>query len=114
MTYVIGAPCIDVIDKACVEVCPVDCIYEGGRMMYIHPDECVDCGACDPVCPVQAIVYEDELPDGWETFRQASLDVFHSIGAPGGARKLGVSVTDLEQIASMPSAIDPLPATDDR
>ena len=52
MTYVIGEPCIDVMDRACVDECPVDCIYEGERALYIHPDECVDCGACEPVCPV--------------------------------------------------------------
>ena len=46
MTYVISQPCVDVMDRACVEECPVDCIYEGRRSLYIHPDECVDCGAC--------------------------------------------------------------------
>ena len=46
MTYVIAEPCIDVVDRACVEECPVDCIYEGSRALYIQPDECVDCGAC--------------------------------------------------------------------
>lgn len=61
MTYVIAEPCIDVMDKACIEECPVDCIYEGPRMLYIHPDECVDCGACEPVCPVEAIFYQDDL-----------------------------------------------------
>ena len=45
MTYIIAQPCVDVLDKACIEECPVDCIYEGERMLYIHPDECVDCGA---------------------------------------------------------------------
>ena len=63
MTYVIAEPCIDVLDRACVEECPVDCIYEGARALYIHPDECVDCGACEPVCPVEAIYYEDDVPD---------------------------------------------------
>ena len=58
MTYIIAQPCVDLKDRACVEVCPVDCIYEGNRMLYIHPDECVDCGACEPQCPVKAI-YED-------------------------------------------------------
>ena len=62
MTYVIGESCVDVLDRACVDECPVDCIYEGERMLYIHPDECVDCGACEPVCPVEAIYYEDDLP----------------------------------------------------
>ncbi len=55
MPYVIAEPCINVKDKACVEVCPVDCIYEGETMLYIHPDECIDCGACEPVCPVKAM-----------------------------------------------------------
>ena len=63
MTYVIGAPCVDIKDRACVDECPVDCIYEGARMLYIHPDECVDCGACEPVCPVEAIYYEDDVPE---------------------------------------------------
>jgi NAD-dependent dihydropyrimidine dehydrogenase PreA subunit len=63
MTYVIVEPCIDVKDKACVEVCPVDCIYEGPNQLFIHPDECIDCGACEPVCPVKAIFVEDETPE---------------------------------------------------
>ena len=61
MTYVIAQPCVDLKDRACIDECPVDCIYEGKRMLYIHPDECVDCGACEPVCPVEAITYEDDL-----------------------------------------------------
>src|SRR5699024_8510136 len=62
VTYIIAQPCVDVLDKGCIDECPVDCIYEGERMLYIHPDECVDCGACEPVCPVEAIYYEDDLP----------------------------------------------------
>ncbi len=53
MTYVIAEPCIDLVDRACVEECPGDCIDEGARALYIHPDECVDSGACKPVWPVQ-------------------------------------------------------------
>lgn len=65
MTYVITSPCIDVQDQACVEVCPVDCIHfdEGDdRMLFINPDECIDCGACEPACPVTAIFAEDDVP----------------------------------------------------
>jgi NAD-dependent dihydropyrimidine dehydrogenase PreA subunit len=61
MTYTITDPCIDVKDQSCVEVCPVDCIHFDGdadRMLYIDPDECIDCGACEPVCPVTAIFAE--------------------------------------------------------
>ena len=68
MTYVIAQPCVDVKDKACIDECPVDCIYEGERSLYIHPSECVDCGACDPVCPVEAIYYSDDVPDEWAEY----------------------------------------------
>ena len=83
MTYVIAQPCVDLKDKACIEECPVDCIYEGERSLYIHPDECVDCGACEPVCPVEAIYYEDD-------------------GSPGGAAKLGLINKDHPLIAALP------------
>jgi len=68
MTYVIAEPCIDVKDRSCVDVCPVDCIHEIGRMLVIDPDECIDCGACEPECPVEAIYPEDAVPDGWTDF----------------------------------------------
>jgi len=63
MAYIITDPCIDTKDSACVDVCPVDCIhprkdepeFATARMLYIHPDECIDCGACVPACPVAAI-----------------------------------------------------------
>ncbi|UQA90611.1 ferredoxin [Streptomyces halobius] len=85
MTYVIAQPCVDVKDKSCIEECPVDCIYEGRRMLYIHPDECVDCGACEPVCPVEAVFYEDDLPPDWTDYGPANADVFATLGSPGGA-----------------------------
>jgi ferredoxin len=71
MTYVITEPCIDVKDASCVDVCPVDCIhYEEGvdRKLYIDPDECIDCGACEPVCPVTAIFAEDDVPNEWKEY----------------------------------------------
>ena len=67
MTYVIAQPCVDVKDRACVDECPVDCIYEGERSLYIHPEECVDCGACEPVCPTEAIFYEATCPPSGPT-----------------------------------------------
>jgi len=68
VTYVIAEPCIDVKDKTCIDVCPVDCIYENARMLVIDPGECIDCGACEPECPVEAIFPEDALPEKWEPF----------------------------------------------
>ncbi len=62
MTYVISEACIGSMDRSCVEVCPVDCIYEAEQLLVIHPGECIDCGACVPECPVDAIYPEGELP----------------------------------------------------
>ena len=75
MTYVIGEPC-DVKDRSCVDVCPVDCIHEVGRMLVIDPEECIDCGACEPECPVSAIFAEDELPAQWTHYAQINADYF--------------------------------------
>lgn len=70
MPYVITEPCINVKDKACVGVCPVDCIYDFKEepQLYIHPDECIECGACQPVCPVSAIYPDYEVPDDQKRF----------------------------------------------
>ena len=89
MTYVIASPCIDVKDGTCQDVCPVDCIYEGGRMMYIQPDECINCGLCLSVCPVDAIFEEDALPMAEAGFTAINAEFFGAAvtgwGAPGGA-----------------------------
>ena len=68
MTYIIAEPCIDIKDLSCVDVCPVDCIHEFDRILVIDPEECIDCGACEPECPVEAIFPEDALPDKWNAF----------------------------------------------
>lgn len=68
MPYVITEACIGTKDKACVDVCPVDCIYEGDDMYYINPDECIDCGACEPECPVEAIFADDSVPAQWKKY----------------------------------------------
>ena len=109
MTYVIGEPCVDVLDRACVEECPVDCIYEGERMLYIHPDECVDCGACEPVCPVEAIYYEDDLPAKWQVYAGENARFFteplpargEPLGSPSGAAKVGVVGADTPFITAV-------------
>lgn len=102
VTYVIALPCVDVKDKACIEECPVDCIYEGERMLYIHPDECVDCGACEPVCPVEAIYYEDDVPAQWSEYTPANAEFFEDLGSPGGAAKLGLIANDAALVKSLP------------
>jgi NAD-dependent dihydropyrimidine dehydrogenase PreA subunit len=111
MTYVIGEACIDVMDRACVAECPVDCIYEGGRSLYIHPDECVDCGACEPVCPVEAIYYEDDLPERWRDYTADNARFFAEplsgrnapLGSPGGAARVGPLGVDTDLVADHPA-----------
>jgi len=86
MTYVIAEPCIGTKDTACVEVCPVDCIhptkdedgFEAEKMLYIHPDECIDCAACEPECPVTAIFDEGELPENWAQYTKINADWFEA------------------------------------
>ena len=68
MTYIIAEPCIDIKDLSCVDVCPVDCIHTFERILIIDPEECIDCGACEPECPVEAIFPEDALPEKWQAF----------------------------------------------
>jgi NAD-dependent dihydropyrimidine dehydrogenase PreA subunit len=73
VTYVITSACIDVQDQSCVDVCPVDCIhFEEGvdKMLYIDPDECIDCGACEPACPVTAIFAENDVPAAESVFTE--------------------------------------------
>jgi len=103
VTYVIAEPCIDIKDKSCIEECPVDCIYEGDRMLYIQPDECVDCGACEPVCPVEAIYYEDDVPSQWKEFGGMNGEFFVELGSPGGASKVGATKNDPATIKAMPT-----------
>ena len=76
MTYVIASGCIDVKDRACVKCCPVDCIYEGGRTLYIHPDECISCGICVSVCPTEAIHDAQELPPHEAVFAAINREFF--------------------------------------
>ena len=102
MTYIIAEPCIDVKDKSCIEECPVDCIYEGTRMLYIQPDECVDCGACEPVCPVEAIYYEDDVPTQWTDYTKANTEFFVELGSPGGASKVGATEGDHPIVVAAP------------
>ena len=88
MTYIVQEPCVLCKYGDCVEVCPVECFYEGDDMLYINPEECIDCDACVPACPVDAIVSEEEAAEEWieknanfdyteETRRSSKEDVTH-------------------------------------
>ena len=85
MPHIIAEPCVNTKDTACAEVCPVDCIhplkdeeeFEEAKMLYINPDECIDCGACIPECPVDAIFDEDDLPPQWSEYTQINEDWYN-------------------------------------
>ena len=97
MVHFIGEPCIDVNDRSCLEECPVDCIYEGDRKLYINPAECIDCGACAFVCPVKAISTDRMAPPDQRQFLADNASFFREIlpgresplGNPGGSDEVG-------------------------
>ena len=77
MPFVITEPCVNVKDKACVDVCPVDCIYDlNEAQLYISPDECIECGACQPVCPVNAIFPDAEVPENQKSYIELNASKF--------------------------------------
>ena len=84
VAYIITEPCIGTKDTACVDVCPVDCIhprkdepeFANVEQLFIHPDECIDCGACVPACPVEAIFALDETPEKWKNFIPVNAQFF--------------------------------------
>ena len=110
MTYVIAPPCTDVMDKTCIAECPVDCIYEGGRALYINPDECIACGSCEPVCPQEAIYLADDLPAEFLPSLASNAAFFllplagrpEPLGSPGGFAHVGPVAADSEFVAALP------------
>ena len=110
MTYVISSECGDVMHKKCVQDCPVDCIYEGARSMYINPEECLDCGACKLLCEVDAIYHESDLPEDQKKFQADNAAFFTEVlpgrdaplGNPGGSEALGPLGVDTPMVAALP------------
>jgi NAD-dependent dihydropyrimidine dehydrogenase PreA subunit len=111
MPFFIGADCLDVRDLSCVEECPVDCIYEGDRKTYINPHECIDCGACEPACPVSAIATDLKLTDDQRVWRDDNAAFFDAVlpgrdapvGSPGGASGFGPVGVDTVLAAETPA-----------
>lgn len=108
MTYVIGPTCVDEVNGSCVDVCPVDCIYEGERRRYIQPVECIECGACVPACPVDAITNVRDAAPEWIDDNAAFFDTVlpgraAPLGEPGGASSVGKIGVDTQLTATMPT-----------
>jgi ferredoxin len=100
MAYIVIENCQDCMFTDCVEVCPVDCFYEArdtDRMLYINPNECIDCGACVPECPVQAIFAEDDVPEGQKQWIEINKDK-----------------TLAGNLAQITTKIDPLPTAEEK
>jgi ferredoxin len=91
---------LDVKDKACVGERPADCIYEGERMPYIHPDERAECGTCEPACPAEAIFCEDDVPEQRARFTAENASFLDPLGSPGSASKTGPLPCDTDHGAS--------------
>jgi NAD-dependent dihydropyrimidine dehydrogenase PreA subunit len=110
VAYVIGGACVDVMDRSCVAECPVDCIYTGRRKLYIQPEECIDCGACEQVCPVDAIAWDRQLPEVDSAHRTDAHSFFYTalhgrdtpLGEPGGAAGAGPAGVDTALVAALP------------
>jgi ferredoxin len=84
MAYIVAEPCVKCKYTDCVEVCPVACFYEGENALVIHPDECIDCGACESECPTTAIFEQDDLPEKWNAWITIN-SVLSGASEPGGA-----------------------------
>ena len=106
MTLVITSACVDVKDGICTTSCPVDCIYEGERMYYIHPTECIECSMCESICPVDAIRYDDEVAVEEQPFVALNDAAFRDIdGAliePGGWKPSNAPITDPPALSTIP------------
>lgn len=107
MTYIITEPCVDVKDGDCTDVCPVDCIYEGGRMFYIHPDECVNCGVCLSICPVDAITWDGEITAEMKHYEAINREYFEDkvtgLGSPHGWDASSTTALDHPLVAALPA-----------
>ena len=115
MAYIIVEPCIGTKDTACVKVCPVDCIhptseegeFDAAEQLYIDPDTCIDCGVCEPECPVTAIFSDEELPGEWKQFAAVNAEWFSDavtgLGSPGGAAQAGPQDKDHKVVAEWPA-----------
>ena len=75
MTHVVTEPCFNCKHTHCVEVCPCDCFYEGQTMLFINPDECIDCDACVHECPTEAIFLDDNVPDRWKEYIELNAEM---------------------------------------
>jgi ferredoxin len=118
MAYVVADPCVKCKYTDCVAVCPVDCFYEGKNSLAINPDECIDCGACEPECPTTAIFEESELPSKWKAYKEINA-VVSGAKPPGDAETAGWpqnlidALSNFETWANITEQREAMPGADD-
>jgi ferredoxin len=120
VAYIVGDPCVKCKYTDCVEVCPVDCFYEGVNTLVIEPEECIDCGACEPVCPTTAIYEQEELPEKWKPYIEINA-VYSGAKAPSEADTEGwpehliafIKSPEFKPWPMVNVKRDPLPGADD-
>ena len=118
MAYVVADPCVKCKYTDCVAVCPVDCFYEGKNSVAINPDECIDCGACEPECPTTAIFEESELPAKWAVYKELNA-VLTGVKTAAEMKKDGLppalaeAIDGAEQWPNITEQKKPLPNADD-
>jgi ferredoxin len=120
MAYIVSDPCVKCKYTDCVAVCPVECFYEGVNALVIQPDECIDCGACEPECPTTAIFEESALPDKWKAYIDIN-SVLSGAKSAGEADTEGwpehlvdaINASDFEPWPMISETKDALPDADD-
>jgi NAD-dependent dihydropyrimidine dehydrogenase PreA subunit len=102
VAYVISEGCVDIKDRACLAECPVDCIYEGERMTYINPGQCIECGACEPLCPQEAIFYDLDIPADQASYVGINAEFFVLTNSVGNSRSVDLTEFDHPLVAALP------------
>lgn len=110
MTHIVAEPCVNCKYTECVAVCPVDCFYEGQNTLLIHPDECIDCGACVPVCPTTAIFSEDDLPEKWKEYLEIATQYASEWPNISEKKDAMPGADDWAKIDAKRDKLDPRPA----
>jgi ferredoxin len=111
MAYIVAEPCIKCKYTDCVEVCPVNCFYEGANFLVIHPSECIDCGACEPVCPTKAIFPEGDLPAKWAEYKTLNADLSTKWPQVAGKKDAMPDADKFKDVADKRAMLDPTPGS---
>lgn len=110
MAFVVTEPCIKCKFTDCVDVCPVDAFHEGANIVVINPDECIDCGACEPECPTSAIYAEEDVPEKWSQFVQLNSQYAQAWPGIGAKQDPMATAEEFKSIEGKADQLDPNPA----